>query len=917
MTEPITLELFASDEELAELEARYAVAPDAPDAALALAWALRQRDPEWSLNLARIAADADPAWQPRLWLVEGDRAAALGCLDEADVWQARALAAFESSCDHVGQVDALFLQLITSSQRGGVSDFAPLCAKILAVAEASGHAQRRAYFGIALARQYLLNEGAEAVATNLSLLPREGDALHPAVAAQLAVYEGNICLRHGDHPAAVACFVRAHALALRSGQGRFASLAATSVAVAHDAAGDPASALEWSQTALALALAAWPAFRSFSLAHTVVLLRRLGQLQEARDLAQECLQHESARPGSRAYIMALSELGAVELACDQPEEALRKFDEVLNNPALWSDQRFETMIERTEAMLQLRRYAEAQASAEESLRLSGAASLAAMVLRARGQLADAWLAQGQADQAQRAYAAVLQECAALEDFQPLVSVLEGAARAYAAVGLHAEACALSQRACEALKSRHSRLAEQRSRMLYARFRTERSQLEVEHQRRLAEAAAEQLAGLERSHSVLEQLGAIGRELTAQLDSGRALAVLAQYVRSLLEVDSQMVYLLDASGQKLECALFEDEGQPAQADARELDDPHSLIARCAREREVLLFQDEAAQGLGIRVPGTRLKRSMIYAPLCIGSVLVGVMSIQAERAEAFDAQAQLIFGSLCAYAAIALDNARAYQQLQQMQRQLRAQERMAALGAMVAGVAHELHTPLGNALLAASTLTERSADLEQRLGAGTLRRSDMQQHAEAMKSGLEMIMGGVDASLRLVGNFRQVAQRRDTQQRGRFRLAALCRQSLAMRAEQARQRGHGIEIEVPADMELDSYADAVDQALDILVGNALQHGLSDQQPGRVIVRAERIDAEHCRLEVIDDGCGMKPEVLARAFEPFFTTTFGKGGNGLGLSICHTIVEDVLGGTIEAFSESGGGSRFVMELPLDAP
>ncbi len=110
---------------------------------------------------------------------------------------------------------------------------------------------------------------------------------------------------------------------------------------------------------------------------------------------------------------------------------------------------------------------------------------------------------------------------------------------------------------------------------------------------------------------------------------------------------------------------------------------------------------------------------------------------------------------------------------------------------------------------------------------------------------------------------------------------------------------------------------MDQALDILVGNALQHGLSDSKPGHVRLRARRVNGEHCRLEVIDDGIGMSPDVLQRAFEPFFTTTFGKGGNGLGLSICHTLVADVLGGQIEAFSEAGQGSRFVMELPLSAP
>ncbi len=585
---------------------------------------------------------------------------------------------------------------------------------------------------------------------------------------------------------------------------------------------------------------------------------------------------------------------------------------------LQHSRRFLLRVECAEILQRLGRQAEAEALLGEALAMEEKGTMPMHRVRARGLLADAWLAQGRPEEAQQAYAALLQHCTTLPDFKPWASTLRGAARAYAAAGLHAEAFALGERAMDTLEQRHSLQAEQRSRALYTQFRTERAQLEAEHLRSLAEASAGRLKQLERNRSILDQLGAIGRELTAQLDAGRALEVLAAHVQSLLSVDCLTVYLLDATGQKLECALGVDEGRKIEGATFALDDPVSLTARCARERQVLLLQDEALRGQGIRSTESACrKRSVLFAPLAIGTRLVGVMSVQSPQAEAFGPEPRLIFDTLCAYAAIALDNAQAYQRLGQMQRQLRAQERMAALGSMVAGVAHELNTPLGNALLAVSTLSEHSASLEQRLNAGTLRRSDLQQHAQAMHSGLGMIMSGVDTSLRLVNNFRQVAQRRDTQQRRRFPLAALCRQSLVVRSTQAERSGHAIEIEVPADLELNSYAYAVDQALDILVGNALQHGLSDSKPGHVRLRARRVNGEHCRLEVIDDGIGMSPDVLQRAFEPFFTTTFGKGGNGLGLSICHTLVADVLGGQIEAFSEAGQGSRFVMELPLSAP
>ena len=916
MTEQTAYELFASDEQVAELEARYATEPEA--SAMPLAWALRQRDPSWSLSLARAAAESEPALLPRLWLIEGERAVAHGRRDEAQALCERAQAAFKVAGDRVGGVDTLLLAAtIVREHSTDPEELVPPFVRVLAQAEAAGEAGRLMYCRINLARFYGWASGGDSDPRCQPLLPPPEAELHSAAAAILSMYWAYTLACRGDNAGMLQRYAQAHALALQSGQGMQAAVAATALAYMHDEVGESALALEWARVAASLARQIWPARLSECLCVNARLLRRLEQLPEARELALECIQLESAQPQSRASAHAQLELGLIELDAGHLKVALGIFDQGLTMPEVRTSRRFVLLLDRADVLLRLERYGEAEASLNQALQMDAQQTVAMQRLQARALLADAWLGQGRLQEAQQAYAALLADGEAQPGFKPLASTLEGAARAHAAVGLLGEAYALSRRAGEALKSRHTRQAEQTSRALYLQFRTERSALEAEHLRSLAQAADERLSTLERSHAVLDELGAIGRELTAQLDTGRALVVLAERVQSLLPVDCLIVYLFDAGSQRLQCALCENQGRAVALPDMPLDSAESLVARCARERQVLLLQDEASESLGIRLEGWTRKRSMMFAPLIIGTRLVGVMSVQSGELGVFVPESQLIFGTLCAYAAIALDNARAYQQLQQMQRQLRAQERMAALGSMVAGVAHELNTPLGNALLAVSTLTERSADLEQRMGAGTLRRSDLQQFSQAIHSGLGMITNGVDTSLRLVNNFRQVAQRRDAEQRRRFSLAALCRQSLVMRTAQAERGGHAVEIDVPGELELNSYAYAIDQALDILVGNALQHGLGERKPGRVRLRAERINGEHCRLEVIDDGCGMKPEVLARAFEPFFTTTFGQGGNGLGLSICHTLVADVLGGQIEAFSEAGQGSRFVMELPLRAP
>jgi len=237
---------------------------------------------------------------------------------------------------------------------------------------------------------------------------------------------------------------------------------------------------------------------------------------------------------------------------------------------------------------------------------------------------------------------------------------------------------------------------------------------------------------------------------------------------------------------------------------------------------------------------------------------------------------------------------------------------------VAGVAHELNTPIGNSLLAASTLLGSTRALEQRVAEGAaLRRADWQAYARDSVAGLELIERNMHGAAGLVNDFKQVAQDRSLQPRRHFALPELVEQSLRTLGGQIRQGGHELRLEVDAALALDSHPGPLGQALEILVGNALLHGLEPGRPGRIVVLGVPLEGGRCRLEVRDNGRGMQEAVLKRVFEPFFSTRFGQGGSGLGLAICHTIVHEVLGGRMQALSAPGRGSRFVIELPLVAP
>jgi ligand-binding sensor domain-containing protein/two-component sensor histidine kinase len=258
---------------------------------------------------------------------------------------------------------------------------------------------------------------------------------------------------------------------------------------------------------------------------------------------------------------------------------------------------------------------------------------------------------------------------------------------------------------------------------------------------------------------------------------------------------------------------------------------------------------------------------------------------------------------------------AYRQLKETKAQLAAQEKLASLGSLVAGVAHELNTPIGNSLLMASTLQDKTESLAARLGRNDLKRSDLEGWIVAVREASALIVRSLHAAADLVNSFRQVSVDQASTQRRRFELARACREILATMMNQVRRAGHTLELQVDPGIDMDSYPGPLGQVLINFVNNALLHAFAGRG-GRMILRAQRIDGERVRIVFRDDGRGIPAEHLARIFDPFFTTRMGQGGTGLGLNIAYNIVTTLLGGTIRVESVVGEGTVFTLDLPLRA-
>ncbi|NWK77005.1 HAMP domain-containing sensor histidine kinase [Aquitalea sp. LB_tupeE] len=265
-----------------------------------------------------------------------------------------------------------------------------------------------------------------------------------------------------------------------------------------------------------------------------------------------------------------------------------------------------------------------------------------------------------------------------------------------------------------------------------------------------------------------------------------------------------------------------------------------------------------------------------------------------------------------------DNAEhALQQLVQTQQTLVESEKLASLGSLVAGVAHEINTPVGITLTTASHLATTTLHITEKLDNGGIKKSDFQAYLDSARECCDLILSNSERAASLIHSFKQVAVDQTSEQRRDFQLNDYLSEIVTSLRPRFKRSQTNITIDCEDDLLLDSYPGAISQVVTNLLVNALVHGFEEKPGGNIHIRAERYQAAEVRLSIQDDGKGIPVENINRVFDPFFTTRRGNGGSGLGLHIVYNIIRQRLGGTIEVHSEVGKGSIFTITMPCTAP
>ncbi len=246
------------------------------------------------------------------------------------------------------------------------------------------------------------------------------------------------------------------------------------------------------------------------------------------------------------------------------------------------------------------------------------------------------------------------------------------------------------------------------------------------------------------------------------------------------------------------------------------------------------------------------------------------------------------------------------------------EKLASLGAMVAGIAHELNTPIGNSLMAATTFEVQANDINNHLTReGGITRKEFEYFIRNAQLTTEILNRNLNRAADIVTNFKQVAVDQTSSQRRSFLLSEVVAGNVLTLQPTIKRTPFVIQQRIPEDIMMESYPGPLGQVLTNLINNAILHGYDGRNVGLIDISASQNSQGWVILNVEDHGEGIQKSDLPHIFDPFFTTKLGVGGSGLGLHIVHNIVVEILGGSIDVVSELGGGTRFTLTLPISAP
>lgn len=466
------------------------------------------------------------------------------------------------------------------------------------------------------------------------------------------------------------------------------------------------------------------------------------------------------------------------------------------------------------------------------------------------------------------------------------------------------------------------------------------------------------AELSRKNKEIEIVLKISSEINSTMDMDEIASALLTSMDEIFGFEHSMILLLEESGDTLRVVATHGYGEQGTGSTVRMG--QGVIGVVAQKKRMMrmsaigaqrMYMQRAmantnqAQAEEIPLPGLPNSQSQVAVPMLNKDDLVGVFMVESPKVHFFDKKDEVLVSILANQAAIAFYNARLNQDLvtanaslqeysdtleqkvevrtrelsktlddlRATQNQLVEAEKMAALGGLVAGVAHEINTPVGIGVTAASLLEDKTVAFQKTYKDGQMKRSDLEKYLDTASQSSNMILKNLSRAAELIQSFKQVAVDQSTEERRSFPVKSYLEEILLSLRPKLKRTQLTTKISGDDSLTLDSYPGVLSQIVTNLVMNSLVHAYEPDDAGQLTFDLKQ-EAGRLIFEYADDGRGIPKKDLSKIFDPFFTTKRGQGGSGLGLHIIYNLVTQKLNGTIRCESEVGVGTRFTIEIPV---
>ncbi len=438
-----------------------------------------------------------------------------------------------------------------------------------------------------------------------------------------------------------------------------------------------------------------------------------------------------------------------------------------------------------------------------------------------------------------------------------------------------------------------------------------------------------------------KLGEIGQDLTATLDTEQAFERVYRQVSARLDAYAFRIGIYEAAKAQIRFVYEIEGGRRLPGNAMSMSEHDRPAVWCVRQqREMVIGKNsELLNYVKTILPpsvGAPME-TVVYLPLLVEQKIIGCLTVQSPRQHAYTADQLEFLRVLASYTAIALSNsaahgnlasahgalatahgelAAAHQHLQETQARLILAEKMASLGGLVAGIAHEINTPLGTALLALSGVAQLLRKQREALVAGSLSKSALELSTAESIEYTELALTTASRAAEMVTVFKAIAVRVDDNHCMNVDLTSYLHEASFSVRSRLLQMGHHFELNVPEHLHLSTVPDALTEVLNRVLANVLDHAFDPESGlsvGTLRLSAYAQDDGAVLIEVSDNGCGIEAANLSKVFDPFFTTRSGMHGHvGLGLHVAYNHVVQRLKGEISIASEPMQGTTVAIRI-----